>query len=94
MAPKTTTTSMNNVSLGTGKGSNPVNLLQQLAREAGPYGIDESRVQSIYEAELANLKATAHIQDFLLVLVTRRVRAAFKHIHDSPKTPKGSLLLD
>jgi hypothetical protein len=84
MTSETPAPSVKNVSVTTHKAFNQGNLLQQLAREALPYGIEASRVQSLFETELATLQATARIEDFLPVLVTRKVRAAFKHLGTRP----------
>ena len=57
-----------------------LNAIQQLAREAPRHGIDELVVPLLYEAELAELKATARIATFLPVLTIRRVRDVFKYV--------------
>ncbi len=80
MTSETPASSVKNISATTHKAFNQVNLLQQLVREGFTYDIEASRVQSLFETELATLLATSRIKDFLPVLVTRRVRAAFKHL--------------
>lgn len=80
MTSETPASSVKNVSVTTHKAFNQVNLLQQLVREGLTYGIEASRVQSLFETELATLLATSRIKDFLPVLVTRKVRAAFEHL--------------
>jgi hypothetical protein len=59
-----------------------LNAIQQLAREAPRHGIDELIVPLLYEAELAELKATARIATFLPVLTIRRVRDVFRYVED------------
>ena len=59
-----------------------LNAIQQLAREAPRHGIDELIVPLLYEAELAELKATARIATFLPVLTIRRVRDVFRYVDD------------
>ena len=80
MTSETPAASVKNISATMHKAFNQVNLLQQLVREGLTYGIEASRVQSLFETELATLLATARIKDFLPVLVIRKVRAAFKHL--------------
>ena len=59
-----------------------LNAIQQLAREAPRHGIDELIVPLLYEAELAELKATARIATFLPLLTIRRVRDVFRYVED------------
>lgn len=59
-----------------------LNAIQQLAGEAPRHGIDELIVPLLYEAELADLKATARIATFLPLLTIRRVRDVFRYIED------------
>ena len=67
-----------------------LNAIQQLAREAPRHGIDELIVPLLYEAELAELKATARIATFLPVLTVRRVRDVFRYVeylHNGSDSP-------
>ena len=57
-----------------------LNAIRLLQREAPGYGVDEHVVQLLYEAELAELKATSRITTFLSVLTMRRVREVFRYV--------------
>jgi hypothetical protein len=53
-----------------------LNAIEELALESGR---PMSEVKSIYEAELARLKADAHVGDYLLLFASRRTREALAH---------------
>jgi Protein of unknown function (DUF3562) len=50
-----------------------LNAIEEIALESGR---PMSEVKSIYEAELARLKADANIRDYLLLFASRRTREA------------------
>ena len=50
-----------------------LNAIEEIALESGR---PLSEVKSIYEAELARLKADANIRDYLLLFASRRTREA------------------
>jgi hypothetical protein len=47
--------------------------IDRLARDEG---LPRNEVQALYERELAHLKASARVKDFLAILISRRVRNA------------------
>jgi hypothetical protein len=53
-----------------------LNAIEQIALESGR---PMSEVKRIYEAELARLKADAHVRDYLLLFASRRTREALVH---------------
>jgi hypothetical protein len=53
-----------------------LNAIEEIAVESGR---PTSEVKKIYEAELARLKADAHVRDYLLLFASRRTREALVH---------------
>ena len=50
-----------------------LNVIEEIALESGR---PMNEVKRIYEAELARLKADAHVRDYLLLFASRRTREA------------------
>lgn len=52
--------------------------IHELARESG---LPEQEIGKIYEQNLDNLKRTARVKDYLLVLTRRLVKESLRHRH-------------